>query len=107
MKENSRQLQRTDTLYMLINQRFDVIMQLMDIQKKNGASSKLMNPVVEKGKIVHSDIISLTGRMKNDEYSAINLKHELNDRSYRFTFIQLQVCNILCYYFVSVFYILK
>jgi len=108
LKENSRQLQRTDTLYILINERFDVIKQSVGIKNKNGGNSKLQKPVLERSKILQSDINSLTGRMKSDEYSTINLKHELNDRSFRFTFYTIAggvtICVII---FVSVFFILR
>lgn len=108
MKQNSNQHQRIDTLFMLVSQRFDVISQLISMQNKAANNTKPMRPIVEKGKVIQSDINSLINRMKSEEYLGINVKHELNDRSFRFTFYTIAGGVIICVIiFVSVYFVLR
>jgi PAS domain S-box-containing protein len=108
LRENARQLQRIDTLFMLINERFDQFKQLIYIQNSKGTNPKLLKPIFDKGKILHSDINALTGRMKQEENATINVKHELGDRSFRFTFYTITGGVIVCIIiFVSVFVVLR
>jgi PAS domain S-box-containing protein len=108
LRENARQLQRIDTLFMLINERFDQFKQLIYIQNSKGTNPKLLKPIFDKGKILNSDINALTGRMKQEENATINVKHELGDRSFRFTFYTITGGVIVCIIiFVSVFVVLR
>jgi PAS domain S-box-containing protein len=108
LTDNPRHLQKIDTLLLTINDRFDLFKQLISLQNKYGPNNKLLKPVMDRGKIVQSDLVSLLTRLRNDELSAINLKHELADRSYRFTFYTIAfgtaVSSII---FIIVFVLLR
>jgi len=94
--ENPKLQQRTDTLFRLVNERFELFKQAIYIIDNKNGNSKLLKPITDRGKILKSDINLLLARMKNDELTTITTKHELGDQSYKFTFYTIAGGTVVC-----------
>jgi len=105
--DNPKLQQRTDTLIVLINERFGLFDKAIYIQNKKGANSKLIKPVTDRGKIVSSDIKYIASRLKGDENNLIMTKHDKGDQSYKFTFYTISGgITVSCIIFIVLFVIL-
>jgi len=97
-----------DTLLLVMNEHFELLNQSIYIIDKKSSNSRLIKPITDKNKIIRSDISSMLQRMKTDELNTINIKHELGDQSYRFTFYTILGGTIMCcLIFISIFIYLK
>ncbi|HEY3251521.1 MAG TPA: PAS domain S-box protein [Ignavibacteria bacterium] len=105
---NAKQQQKTDTLFLLCEERFELFKRAIELQQKNGANDKLLRPIMDRGKIVSSDMHSIISRVTSEEESAITNKQAIEHESYRFTFYTVAGgAFVSCIIFIIVFILLK
>lgn len=85
--DNSVQLANADALIPLVNQRFALFNEGIELQDKKGTSIKLHQNIFDKGKILNIDIRNLLNKMKRAEYQSLEKDKDNIETSYQFAFI--------------------
>ena len=84
--DNANQLANAETLKPLVNERFQLFFDGMEVQDQKGTNLKFHKNIFDKGKIINIDIKNLLGRMKKEEYKNLDRKKELTESSSQFTY---------------------
>lgn len=84
--DNANQLANAEALKPLVNERFQLFFDGMEVQDQKGTNMKFHKNIFDKGKIINIDIKNLLGRMKKEEYKNLDRKKELTESSSQFTY---------------------
>src|SRR4030095_995543 len=80
--DNPAQLANTDTLKILIAERFRILKEGIDLQNSAGNSQNTQKNIFDKGRIVQKNIKSLKEKMQQEEKETLSQKKDLSEQGY-------------------------
>lgn len=83
--DNANQLANAEALKPLVNERFALFNEGIELQKSKGTNSKFHKPLFDRGKILNIDIKNLIKKMKREELKNLDKNKEKAENSAAFT----------------------
>ncbi len=84
--DNSNQLANAEALKPMVNERYALFFDGIELQKSKGTNPKFHKGIFDRGKILNIDIKNLVTRMKREELASLDRNKENAENSYTFTF---------------------
>jgi CHASE3 domain sensor protein len=105
--ENSAQSENYNSLKSLIAERFKLFDEGIQLQGAKGNNQKIHSSIMDKGRIVQSDLKALINKMRGEEDKIIRSKNQTNEDSYIFAkYAILGGISISCIIFIGIFIVL-